>query len=118
MHFTDVEYWVSLLSPAINGFGARPFRPIELSTLVIFLFAGAFWFADPFAPDGEAKGREPRLLFCLLYSLDTFLPVVNISGVREWGWVPLESWRWVLVAERVAGVFLSAIAAYSVGATF
>jgi hypothetical protein len=50
-----------------------------------------------------------------LFSLDTFFPVIDLSGVKSWGWTVSERYRWVVLSERVLGFVISALAAYSIG---
>lgn len=48
-----------------------------------------------------------------MYSVDTFLPVFDVTGVKEWGWQLLPSYRWVTVTERLLGLLILYSAAYS-----
>jgi hypothetical protein len=86
---------------------------------MIFLFGFVYWFADPFQPvRSDALAKKPLFLFSLLYSLDSFVPVVNVSGVKEWGWVVANEYRWLVLIERVLGLTTSVLAAYSISQTF
>jgi hypothetical protein len=66
----------------------------------------------------ETLPNKPFFLFSLFYSLDTFVPVVNITGVKDWGWSVANAFRWIVVIERVLGLSISVLAAYSISQTF
>lgn len=114
-----LRWWASILLELPSRYGTRPFRPIMLGVFMIFLFGFVYWFADPFQPvRSDALAKKPLFLFSLLYSLDSFVPVVNVSGVKEWGWVVANEYRWLVLIERVLGLTTSVLAAYSISQTF
>jgi hypothetical protein len=88
--------------------------------VIVLLFSLYYWRTDPFIP-GESKEKEPPVpktplwLFSLLYSIDTFLPFVEITGVTKWGWQVSPDYRWVFLAERLVGFALSALLALTIG---
>ena len=83
----------------------------------MILFGVVYWLRDPFVqkPDQTVRERRPRILFSLLLNLDTFTPVVNLSGVQDWGWMVSDGYRWLEVTQRALGVLVLGAAAYSVG---
>ena len=61
--------------------------------------------------------REPRPLaaFSLLYSIDTFIPFITVTGVKDWGYAT-KGWSYwgIELWERLAGLYLFGAAAYSI----
>ena len=107
---------MSYLPQIYNSYGTRPWQPVIGGLLVIVGFAVAYRAGSAFVPDPEAKvvlPRGPTWLHSLMFSADTFVPVVTISGVRNWGWRTGPAWRWVEVAERISGAALTALATVS-----
>jgi hypothetical protein len=84
--------------------------------LFIVAFAVVYWRSTAFVPDAGKRQRSnrPLLLFSLLFSVDTFLPLINLTDVRSWGWRIRDGLHWVELCERIVGVLLSAAVAYSV----
>jgi hypothetical protein len=112
------RWWVSVLLEIPSRYGTRPFRPVLIGLLLILAFGVVYWAVDPFvAPKPDALPKEPLPLFSVFYSLDNFVPLVNITGVRDWGWVVSNGYRWVVLVERVLGLSVSILAAYSISQT-
>lgn len=113
----QVEWWATLLLGVPNGYGTSPFRPLWIALAVIAIFAFYYWRKDPFILNGEAakNPKQPLLWFALLYSVDTFLPVIEVTGVKDWGWRISQRYRWIELAERLLGLAVGALAAYSIG---
>jgi hypothetical protein len=110
------DWWLSYLLSWPSRYGTRPYRPIWLALIVIVGFAVLFTIRDPFVAEDEKvipKPRYPRLLFSFMYSVDTFLPVFDVTGVKKWGWQLKSSYRWVGVIERLFGLLILYSAAYS-----
>jgi uncharacterized protein YjbI with pentapeptide repeats len=112
-----LERYAGLLLKWPSRFGTRPFRPLWLALVVICFFAVIYWIKDPFTEKDKTKPptkpRRPLAIFALMYSIDTFVPAIDISRVREWGWELTPSYRWVAVAERLVGLLIVYAAAYS-----
>jgi hypothetical protein len=66
-------------------------------------------------PDEAGKPKAPLWTFSLLYSVDTFVPFVTVSNIKEWGWKIADDWRWWELLEQILGFFLFSAAAYSLG---
>lgn len=119
MSVSNPEWWTSGLLSLPNAYGARPYRPVWFSLVVIGVFAAAYAVRNPFIPIEESqRPRRPLPLFALCFSVDTFLPFVEITGVRKWGWAISHEWRWLELLERVIGVLLTTLIAYSVSSAF
>lgn len=111
------EWWAALFLGLPNRYGTRPYRPLWVSLGVILLYAAIYYLSDPFVSQ-EGKSHYPKtplLMFSLLFSIDTFVPLIAISGVKEWGWYVSDGFRWVVLSERVLGLALGGLAAYSIG---
>jgi hypothetical protein len=107
---------LSYLPQVYNSYGTRPWQPVLLGLAMILVFAALFSWKQVFVEDADAKvikPRTPALLHSLLFSADTFVPVISISGVRDWGWRVADPWRWLEVTERATGVALTALATVS-----
>ena len=65
--------------------------------------------------DGRGVSGRFRPVYALLYSLDTFVPLVDITGVKGWGCALSQQFRGLELAERLLGVIIASLAAYSVG---
>lgn len=110
------KWTLSYLPQLYNSYGTRPWQPALVGLLVILGFAVAYQTGSAFVQDADAKvvlPREPTWLHSLMFTADTFVPVLTISGVRDWGWRTGAGWRWVEVAERIAGAALTALATVS-----
>jgi hypothetical protein len=110
------KYLISFVPQLYNSYGTRPWQPVVAGLIFIVLFSILYFFLPAFEPDPEKdlqRPRSPDLLFCLLYSLDTFIPIVTISGVRNWGWRVADSVRWLEVLETAIGAALSVAATIS-----
>ncbi len=110
------DRWAAYILGLPNRYGTRPYRPIMIGVVVILVFAVFYWITDPFVPqeDEPKRPRRPLPVFSLLYSIDTFIPVVAVTRVREWGWEVSPPYRFVEVSERLLGLILSGLAAYSI----
>jgi hypothetical protein len=123
----SVEWVVTGLLGLPSGFGTKPYRPLWVSLIVVLAFSVLYWLGNAFAKDkedeGDGKARSnkparpvrPSFFFSLLYSIDTFVPLVAVTGVKEWGWKTSDEYRWIEVSERIFGLVLFGAAAYSVG---
>jgi len=104
-----------------SRYGTRPYRPLFISVGCIFVFAILFWRWNVFERSTgveQARPSTPRPLFALLFSLETFIPFLDITGVRSWGWGVRSEFRWLELSERLLGLVFSALAAYSIGSQF
>jgi len=113
----QVGWWASVLLGIPNGYGTNPYRPLWIGLIIIGIFAVIYWLGDPFLPqeDNPRMPKTPLLIFSLLYSMDTFIPFIHITGVKSWGWRISPNYRWTEVLERVIGLAISSLAAYSIG---
>jgi hypothetical protein len=111
------DWWATFLLSLPNGYGTSPYRPLWIALIIIALFAVVYWRADSFVAEGAVQRypKIPLLPFAFFYSIDTFLPFVNVSGVKDWGWKISQKYRWVELVERLLGLLVSALAAYSLG---
>jgi len=121
-YFTNkysLQWWLNVLLEVPSRYGTRPLRPTFIALLMILIFGLIYWAVNPFvAPKpADALPNHPLLLFSLSYSLDTFVPVVNITGVKDWGWVISNDFRWLVLFEKVLGLTISVLAAYSISQT-
>lgn len=118
-------FW-DLLATTILGppsrFGSDPFRPLVISLIVIPIGWLAYWILGSrwkvFVTTTEEKpvrDKRPLGLFSLLYSIDTFIPFVTVTGVKDWGW-ETKGWSYWLIElpERLAGLYVFGAAAYSI----
>jgi hypothetical protein len=114
----DIDWYASRLLEVPNRYGTRPYRPLLWALFFVPFFGVLYWRFGAFeakkASEPPQRDRKPEWLFSLLYSFDTFVPVFNLSGVKEWGWAVKAEYRWVEVVERAIGVLFAAAAAYSV----
>ena len=117
MEPSQVGWWASVLLEIPNGYGTNPYRPLWIGLIIIGIFAVIYWLGDPFLPqeDNPRIPKTPLLIFSLLYSMDTFIPFIHITGVKSWGWRISPNYRWTEVLERVIGLAISSLAAYSIG---
>jgi hypothetical protein len=118
--------YASYLMELPTAYGTAPLRLVWTTALLIGAYATVYYLLDRRAKecfstqkkDGEAIDRHPRALFALMYSLDTFLPFVEITGVKQWGWCIAGRARWIEVSERVVGIVTVAIATYCLTAYY
>ena len=104
---------------AWNEHGTAPFRPVFILFGMIGAFGLFYWGANAFEEEEEGKARPMgnRLLFSLLYSIDTFVPLKIVTGVKEdWGWKVRNEFRYVELSEAVIGAVVTVLPAYSVSA--
>jgi hypothetical protein len=106
-----------------NGFGTNPYRPLFYSIGFILVFAFVLFLRDPFIestapPKIPSRPKRPLILFALLYSIDTFIPIITVTGVKDWGWAVKADYRWVELTERLIGLCLSSLAAFSLSIYF
>ena len=100
-----------------NGYGTDPYRPLLISLVVVLICALVYALADPFVEKeaNNSKPKKPVALFALLFSIETFVPVLQVTGIKDWGWQIDESpLRWLESLEGLAGGVLTLVAAYSV----
>jgi hypothetical protein len=112
---TKAKYSLSFVPQIYKSYGTRPWQPVLLGLIVVLLFAVLFYWFRVFEPEPEKIQRpiSPRPVFCMLYSIDTFVPIVTTTGVRNWGWQITDRYRWLEALERAAGVALSVAATIS-----
>jgi uncharacterized protein YjbI with pentapeptide repeats len=111
--------WVFAWAPElIDGWGTRPWQPFVVGAgfvIVYFIaFATMSSYFEEAKPDPVA--REPIVVFAFFYSVETFIPILKVTGVKDWGWRTKGPARWVEVSEAFVGAILSALAAYSFAA--
>ena len=114
---SQLEWWATYVLEFPNGFGTSPYRPLWLGFLFVDIFAVLYWKKRVFVlkdPEKQAY-RPPPLLLSLLYSLDTFIPVVTVTDVKTWGWEIAPAYKRLELVERVIGLVIFALSAYSIG---
>ncbi|HJR09054.1 MAG TPA: hypothetical protein VJ842_17475 [Pyrinomonadaceae bacterium] len=112
----SIEWFEAKLFSLPNRYGTSPYRPLIAGLFVIVLFALIYLIADPFVPGEDKKSPKPKkplFLFSLMYSIDTFIPVIDVTKVRDWGWEMSPAYRWVTVTERLLGLVVFYSATYS-----
>ena len=115
----SVEWWASFLLGLPSSYGTSPFRPFVVGFFIIVIFGVIYRIKDPYFKNKDiVLEKRPKLLFSILYSLDTFIPFIDITGIKEWGWVIKGEYRWLEVFERILGLTISSLAAYSLGTHF
>jgi hypothetical protein len=118
---TPMWTWAWLSAWALelrDGYGTAPWRPVAISAGIIVLFALIYTLTNAFQQAGDTPpvAKSPLLLFALAYSLETFIPVFSVTGIKQWGW-RIQSWvRWLEVAEAVLGAIFTLLSAYSITA--
>jgi len=113
----QIEWWATMLLGLPNAYGTSPYRPLWIALIIIGGFAVLYWWTDPFVVESEVQKypKKPLLPFALFYSVDTFLPVISVTGVKDWGWKISQKYRWVELLERLLGLAVGTLAAYSLG---
>ena len=113
----QIEWWATVLLGLPNGYGTSPYRPLWIALIIICGFALFYWWTDPFVVESEVQkySKKPLLPFALFYSIDTFLPIISVTGVKAWGWKISQKYRWVELLERLLGLAVGTLAAYSLG---
>ena len=89
-----------------TNYGTDPYQLLLITLIVIALCAIIYAAADPFVEVETGKGRPkaPLLLFGLLFSIETFVPVLQVTGIKDWGWeIKTSGWRWLEALEGLAG---------------
>jgi hypothetical protein len=100
-----------------SAFGTKPFRPFWISALAIIIFGVIYGASNRSFSLKEGKSSEsnqPHIGFALLYSLDTFIPFVTVTDVREQEWKISDSHQWLELIEQLLGFALFSAAAYSI----
>lgn len=116
---SQFKWWHAKFFGLVNDYGAQPYRPIVLGAVMVFVYALIYFLSGNFvATRDDAEPLRPKWLFCLLYSVETFTPLLSITGLGTWAWRPGHSLRWVVVSERLIGLGLVALAIYSIGVSF
>jgi hypothetical protein len=117
------EQMVTTILGWASEFGTRPYRPLFFGLWAVPVFWFAYWLGDwvwtVFHPktEGEdpSRSKSPVGLFSLLYSIDTFIPFVTVTGVKDWGWITKGRSYWLLeLPERLVGLYFFSAAAYSI----
>lgn len=112
----SVKWLEAKLLSLPNRYGTSPYRPLIAGLFVVVLFALIYLIADPFIPGTEnqpPRPKRPLFIFSLMYSIDTFIPVIDVTKVRDWGWNVSDAYRWVTVTERLLGLIVFYSATYS-----
>jgi len=123
-----------------SDFGASPFRPLWISSMAIPAFALYYWARGalrrqrPQSSMVRVPARMPRIptlparqksvtsrpaqwtkfWVALCWSVDTFVPIVAVTAVKEWDWELDSKVRNAQLIERLLGLYLFSAAAYSV----
>jgi hypothetical protein len=100
-----------------TSYGTAPWRLLLISVLVVVACGLVYAAADPFeAVEDIAKSRPkgPLVLFAILFSVETFIPVLKVTGVKDWGWwIKSSPLRWLEALEGLIGGILTLLAGYS-----
>jgi hypothetical protein len=111
------NWWLAYVLSWPSRYGTRPYRPLWIGLAVILIFAVFYWVTDPFSEadpkNPPTKPRTPRPLFSLMYSIESFIPILDVTGVKHWGWDLQPSYRWLGLVERLLGLLILYSAAYS-----
>jgi hypothetical protein len=91
---------------ATIGYGYRPWIAGIWALGVILLFALALWLGPDLVREADARGSaEP-----LVYSADTFLPIVDLGEASEWsaaGWLQWVEWLVILLGWALTTIFVA-----------
>ena len=113
---TDFEWWTIRPMDWLTAYGTRPFRPLLISAALILLFALLFMATRTLAAkDGKSVAGQRRSLASLTFSVQNFIPFVKVYDREEWGWTTTPNHQWLVTLERVVGLVISGVAAFSVG---
>ncbi len=113
---TSSDWWASVILEMPSRYGTRPYRPLKIGLVLVVIFGLFYWIIDPFEKKSEKTlDKKPLMIFSLLYSIDTFIPLINITGIKEWGWTIVSKYRWIELLERLLGLAIATLAAYSIG---
>jgi hypothetical protein len=96
-----------------DGYGTRPLQPLVVSAIAVVVFGILFWIWDPFIAGPGYRDRTPKFFFALAFSLETFIPIFQVTGIKRWGWSTTGRGRWLEVSEAVIGGFLTLATALS-----
>lgn len=110
----DFEWWVVWGLDVLTGFGTHPYRPLAIASGIIVLFAALLLLLDPFEPSLRRVGRGTRLSIVLAHSLNNFVPLVKIIDENRWPERPTGGYRWIEVVEKLVGIALLSLTAYSI----
>jgi hypothetical protein len=117
MHRFSLPWLGSVVRELPNRYGTEPYLPIIFGLIVILVCGVVYWLANPFVPAADpprTRSKSPRFFFAMLYSVETFVPILKVTGIKDWGWVIKDSaWRWLEAFEGLAGGLLTILAAYS-----
>jgi hypothetical protein len=117
-----VVYKLNTYAPYVlalaSGYGTDPYRPFWVAVGAIILFGFIFWpigFQE-LGPNGRIIAVPGRywLPFGMAFSVQTFVPFLKVSGMKEW---ELRRLWWLAPTESVIGVIVFGVAAYSAAVT-
>jgi hypothetical protein len=114
----DVEWWLTYILEWPTSYGTRPYRPVWIAVAVIVLFAILFFLLNVFkTSDGSSPATAPthrRIGYSVVYSVNAFVPLLKLMDEDKWGWKLSSRYRWLELIERVCGLVVTLLAAYSV----
>lgn len=114
--WTSLDWWAAWILELPTSYGTAPWRLLLVSIGLIVLCAVVYAVVDPFEREGDAAPRpkNPLPLFSLLFSIETFVPVLQVTGVKDWGWhIGTSRLRWLEAFEGLLGGVLLLLAGYS-----
>jgi hypothetical protein len=110
---TDASWWTTAAIDITTGYGTAPYRIFLLSFLAIVIFGVAYLGLGAVQPAGDDMPAPSRVLFALVYSLETFVPLVRITSRSTWNWEIDEHYNALVMLETLLGIVASVIAGYS-----
>jgi hypothetical protein len=120
LHSWHSAAWMFSWVPELrDGYGTRAWQPLAVSLVIILAWGFFYALVNPFNayPATETPiAKSPLLVFSLVYSLETFIPIFNVTGIKKWGWRIESRARWAEVLEAILGGLFSLLAVFSVTA--
>jgi hypothetical protein len=114
----DVEWWMTYILEWPTSYGTRPFRSVWIAVAVIAGFAIIFFLFNVFQiSDGSSPATAPtrrRIGYSIIYSVNAFVPLLKLMDEDKWGWKLSSRYRWLELIEKVCGLVVTLLAAYSV----
>jgi hypothetical protein len=91
------------------GHGYRSWLAVVWAVAIVVPFALLVWLApaDTFVPTGSAAAGSPQPL---IYSLDTFLPIVDLGEADQWtvtGSLRWAAWTVILLGWALSTIFVA-----------
>jgi len=111
---TRIEWWATYVLDAPSGYGTSRFRMFWVALLAVGLFAAVFRIPQAVEPVPGMASTHSRTAFAVAASTQAFLPLVKLPDVEKWGWRLTLPYLRLQTVERVLGLVILGLAAYSV----